>query len=45
MGSPTISTCYKRCDPMVADSCGEGSQCTTVTEDMTQWGCSPVVSP
>lgn len=44
MGSATASTCYRRCDPMAPDACGPGWQCTTVTEDMTQWGCSPVAS-
>jgi hypothetical protein len=41
MGGPTVSTCYRRCDPAVLDSCGDGWQCTTVSEDMTQWGCRP----
>jgi hypothetical protein len=45
MGSATHSTCYTRCDPMEPDACGEGLRCTTVTEDMTQWGCSPISSP
>ncbi|MFL5348577.1 MAG: hypothetical protein ACJ8AT_27595 [Hyalangium sp.] len=43
-GSATVSTCYRRCEPTAPESCGEGWQCTTVTEDMTQWGCSPVSS-
>jgi hypothetical protein len=45
IGSPEISTCYRRCDPRVPEACGEGWQCTTVTEDMSQWGCSPVTTP
>ncbi|WP_245814334.1 hypothetical protein [Cystobacter ferrugineus] len=45
MGSSTISTCYSRCDPKMPDACGEGLRCTTVTEDMTQWGCSPDSEP
>ncbi|WP_224244805.1 hypothetical protein [Hyalangium gracile] len=44
VGSSTTSTCYRRCDPTVLDSCGAGWVCTTVTEDMTQWGCSPASS-
>jgi hypothetical protein len=34
-------TCYRRCDPMDLDSCGEGWRCTTISEDMMQWGCTP----
>lgn len=44
VGGGTISTCYRRCDPMELDSCGEGQRCTTVSEDMTQWGCTPTTS-
>jgi hypothetical protein len=40
----TVSTCYRRCDPMDLDSCGEGQRCTTINEDMTQWGCTPTAS-
>ncbi|MDC0711547.1 hypothetical protein POL68_23960 [Stigmatella sp. ncwal1] len=43
IGGPTISTCYRRCDPMALDACGEGWECTTVTEDLTQWGCRPFI--
>jgi hypothetical protein len=46
VGSPTVSTCFRRCDPRVMpDTCGEGWQCTSVTEDMTQFGCRPVAEP
>jgi hypothetical protein len=41
IGGGTVSTCYRRCDPMDPDSCGEAAQCTTITEDMSQWGCRP----
>jgi hypothetical protein len=41
VGGGTVSTCYRRCDPMDPDSCGPGGRCTTITEDMTQWGCRP----
>jgi hypothetical protein len=45
VGGPTVSTCYPRCDPTDPDACGEGFQCYSVTEDMTQWGCRPVSRP
>lgn len=41
MGSATVSTCYRKCDPMDLGSCGEGWTCTSVSEDMRQWGCMP----
>lgn len=41
IGGGTVSTCYPRCDPMDPDSCGEGSKCTTISEDLSQWGCRP----
>jgi hypothetical protein len=44
VGGGEISTCYRRCDPMELDSCGEGQRCTTVSEDMLQWGCMPTAS-
>lgn len=44
VGGGTVSTCYRRCDPMDPGSCGEGQRCATVSEDMTQWGCTPTAS-
>jgi hypothetical protein len=41
VGGGEFSTCYRRCDPMDLDSCGAGQQCTTISEDMMQWGCTP----
>ncbi len=41
-GGPTDSTCFQRCEPMAADTCGPGWRCTSVSEDMTLWGCVPV---
>jgi hypothetical protein len=41
VGGGSASTCFRRCDPMDLDSCGEAAQCATVSEDMTQWGCTP----
>ncbi|PTL75839.1 hypothetical protein DAT35_53225 [Vitiosangium sp. GDMCC 1.1324] len=40
-GSATVSTCYRKCDPVEPRSCGEGWSCVSVSEDMTQWGCRP----
>jgi hypothetical protein len=37
--SPTTSACFRGCDPRDLDSCGKGWTCTTVSEDMTLWGC------
>jgi hypothetical protein len=44
VGGGEFSTCYPRCDPMDLDSCGEGERCTTISEDMLQWGCMPIAS-
>lgn len=41
-GGPTDSTCFQRCEPVAPDSCGPGWRCTSVSEDMTLWGCVPV---
>ncbi|MGZ3460736.1 MAG: hypothetical protein ACXU86_19790, partial [Archangium sp.] len=41
VGSPTVSTCFRKCDPVDAGSCGPGWTCSTVTEDMSVFGCSP----
>jgi hypothetical protein len=41
-GGPTQSTCFQRCDPQAPEACGQGWRCTTVSEDMTLWGCVPV---
>jgi len=41
VGSPTVSTCFRKCDPMRADACGPGWACSTVSEDMTVFGCQP----
>lgn len=40
-GSPTVSTCFRRCDPKEPTSCGQGWQCTTINEEMSLWGCEP----
>jgi hypothetical protein len=40
-GSPTISTCFRRCEPGKPNACGEGWQCTTINEEMSLWGCEP----
>lgn len=45
MGGATVSTCYRSCDPLNLDSCGEGWKCSTVSEDLTQWGCMPKANP
>jgi hypothetical protein len=45
MGSATVSTCFSRCDPLDLDSCGKGWRCTTVSEDLKQWGCMPASTP
>jgi hypothetical protein len=46
VGAPTVSTCFRRCDPgAVPDTCGEGWQCVSVSEDMTQFGCRPLAQP
>jgi hypothetical protein len=43
MGAPTVSTCFRKCDPgAVPDTCGEGWQCVSVSEDFRQFGCRPV---
>lgn len=41
-GGPTDSTCFQKCDPTAAGTCGPGWRCTSVSEDMTLWGCVPV---
>jgi len=41
VGNPTISTCFRKCDPMAPESCGPGWTCSTVSEDMTVFGCTP----
>ncbi|HEX8441430.1 hypothetical protein [Archangium sp.] len=41
VGSPTVSTCFRKCDPMDMDACGPGWACSTVSEDMTVFGCTP----
>ncbi|WNG43055.1 hypothetical protein F0U60_02315 [Archangium minus] len=41
MGSPTVSTCFRQCDPLDDKACGPGWSCSTVTEDMSVFGCSP----
>jgi hypothetical protein len=41
VGNPTVSTCFRKCDPMVLDSCGPGWTCSTVSEDMSVFGCTP----
>jgi hypothetical protein len=41
VGSPTVSTCFRKCDPGDLNSCGPGWVCSTVTEDMSVFGCSP----
>ncbi|MFL5355539.1 hypothetical protein [Archangium sp.] len=43
--SGTASTCYRQCDPRDLDFCGPGWMCATVTEDFSQWGCSPSAVP
>jgi hypothetical protein len=41
VGSPTVSTCFRKCDPADPEACGPGWVCSTVTEDMSVFGCSP----
>jgi hypothetical protein len=41
VGSPTVSTCFRKCDPMDVDSCDPGWACSTVSEDMSVFGCTP----
>ncbi len=41
MGSATVSTCFRQCDPAQPEACGKGWTCSTVSEDMTLWGCRP----
>jgi hypothetical protein len=41
MGSATASTCFRQCDPGQPEACGPGWTCSTVSEDMTLWGCKP----
>lgn len=41
MGSATASTCFRKCDPMDDKACGPGWSCSTVTEDMSVFGCTP----
>lgn len=41
MGSSTDSTCFRKCDPMDPGACGSGWSCSTVTEDMSVFGCTP----
>ncbi len=41
VGSPIVSTCFRKCDPMELRSCGPGWTCSTVSEDMTVFGCTP----
>ena len=45
MGSATVSTCFQQCDPMAPDACQPGWSCSTVTEDMSVFGCTPALSP
>lgn len=44
VGGPTESTCFRQCDPGQPDACGAGFQCASITEDMTSFGCTPVIS-
>lgn len=41
VGGPTLSTCYRKCDPRDLGTCPAGWLCTTVTEDLQTWGCLP----
>lgn len=41
VGGPTLSACYRACDPRNLDSCPAGWLCTTVSEDLQSWGCLP----
>jgi hypothetical protein len=43
VGGPTVSTCFRKCDPMQPDACGPGWACSTVSEDMTLFGCQPAL--
>lgn len=45
VGSPTVSTCFRQCDPQDAQACGAGWSCSTVTEDMSVFGCGPDLPP
>jgi hypothetical protein len=40
-GGPTLSACYRRCDPNDLSTCPNGWICMTVTEDLQTWGCHP----
>lgn len=41
MGSSTVSTCFRQCDPRDLGACGSGWECSTVSEDLSLWGCTP----
>jgi len=41
VGGPTLSTCYRKCDPQDLNTCPTGWLCMTVTEDLQTWGCLP----
>lgn len=43
MGSATASTCFRKCDPLDDKACGPGWSCSTVTEDMSVFGCTPAL--
>ncbi len=43
MGSSTASTCFRKCDPGEPEACGPGWSCSTVTEDMSVFGCTPAL--
>jgi hypothetical protein len=45
MGSDTASTCFQACDPLEPTACAPGWSCSTVTEDMSVFGCTPDLSP
>lgn len=40
-GGPTLSSCYRACNPQDLSTCPAGWLCKTVTEDMQKWGCRP----
>ncbi len=42
-GGPTLSSCYRQCDPQDLSTCAEGWLCSTVSEDLQTWGCVPNV--
>lgn len=44
-GGGGTSTCYRACAPMDLDSCGKGWMCSTVSEDLTLFGCTPAFAP